>query len=100
MEDKINNTPVNSPRSETPDVFIDRSTMNSPFPHIRGQIPRMDTINQERVRNTYICCGENIDKRVLSYIAQLLVSIIVLCFCIVKLTSNTLAFPKPVAKSA
>lgn len=51
------------------------------------------TIEEEliRKRNTWICCGTDIDKRCLSFVTQAAIGLSVMLFCMKKLTEKDLS---------
>lgn len=75
----------------------ERSMMNSPFQKndalLGWDTPvRMTTIEREQkkdaITNTWVCCSENVDRRLLQYLVQFFIAIVVLTFCAVKLAGS------------
>lgn len=98
-EPRIVYTPTRYLRASTPIKYI-QSPISRDFDDIEDDIPnpvahqinRQDTLQRDQIKNhiqnSYQCCGTDFDKRILNYAAKLLVSIILICFCIYRLSTS------------
>ena len=77
-------TPANSPLLTFRQMIDEGRSVTVP-----PDFDRENTIVRERERNqihnVYSCCGNSTDRRILNFVSQLVVSTIVLLFCILKL---------------